>query len=428
MKSQLYKVGISVLLTGHLLHATSITTLLDALKHRPENRLDVLAVNKSQLAQQALDDKLMPTLDAHAGYEIYNSPNGLVPVAPNKLTGMVKDQNIGQPFSKQIWREGLSFTWPLFIKSIYTLKEKAKFLHLAAKEKRKLGLLQREAVVVGSVAQLRYLEALKKALKMKKHSILETLKITKLKVKEGRIPQSALYVLNSHINDLDISMNNIDQNMNLLTSKIESLTNIHLRRSVALRLKRAVRRGEIFALKPLHAKVKASQKGMKAASEAYYPSIVTKGSYTFSQADAYNNGKSVNEGFGSAGIYVSMPLYDRSKTTASQEAKLAYLKEQTAYAQTKHALIVQAKQLRKEIQILKHSMILAKKSVRDQKRLLKIAKVSLENEESTQEEYLRYEDALASAKATLYQSEAKKWQDIAQLAVIYGNDLKRIVK
>ena len=330
MKSKLYKVGISVLLAGHLLHATSITTLLDALKHRPENRLDVLAVDKSLLDQQALDDKLMPTVDVHAGYEIYNSPNGILPVAPNELIGMVQDQTVGQPFSKQIWREGASFTWPIFIKSIYTLKEKAKFLHLAAKEKRKLGLLQREAIVVGSVAQLRYLEALKKALKTKKHSILETLKITKLKVKEERTPQSALYVLNSHINDLDIAMNNIDQNINVLTSKIESLTNIHLRKSVALRLKRAVRRGEIFALKPLHAKVKASQRGMKAASEAYYPSIVTKGNYTYSQADAYNNGKGVNEHFGSAGIYVSMPLFDRSKTTASEEAKLSYLKEQTA--------------------------------------------------------------------------------------------------
>ena len=73
-------------------------------------------------------------------------------------------------------------------------------------------------------------------------------------------------------------------------------------------------------------------------------------------------------------------------------------------------------------------MVLAKKSVRDQERLLKIAKVSLENEESTLEEYLRYEDALANAKANLYSFRAKKWQDIAQLAVIYGNDLRRIVK
>lgn len=77
---------------------------------------------------------------------------------------------------------------------------------------------------------------------------------------------------------------------------------------------------------------------------------------------------------------------------------------------------------------MKKSVILAKKSVAEQRRLLKIAKVSLDNVTITQEEYLRYEDALADAKAVLYRAEAKQWQDTAQLAVIYGNDLRRIVK
>ena len=90
--------------------------------------------------------------------------------------------------------------------------------------------------------------------------------------------------------------------------------------------------------------------------------------------------------------------------------------------------MVQAEQLRREIRLLKRSVKLARKSVTDQKRLLKIAKVSLENESITEEEYLRYEDALANAKANFYSVQAKEWQDIAQLAVIYGNDLKEIVK
>lgn len=428
MKLNIYTLAITTLISISVAQATDIHTLLDKLEHRPESRLDLLLVDKSNLAKQTLDDKLMPTVNLYGGYDMYSSPNGLLPVAPNKLSGMLKDSSIAQPFSKDIMHESASFTWPLFIKSISTLKEKAELLHLASKDKKKLNLYQRQAVVLGAVAQLKYLEALKSALKTKKRSILQTKTTTNLKVKEGRVPQSALFILNSHINDLDISMNNIEQNINILLSKIETLTNIHLRRSIALRLKHTVRRGKIFALKPLNAKVKAMKKGIKATSEAYYPSVVTKGSYTYSQATAYNNGKAVNEHFASAGIYVSMPLFDRSKTTASEEAKLAYLQELTIYEQTKHALTVQAKQLRKEIKILKHSIVLANNSVRNQKKLLKIAKISLENEESTQEEYLRYEDALANAKANLYSFSAKKWQDIAQLAVIYGNDLRRIVK
>ena len=410
------------------LQATSITSLLNTLEKRPEHRLDMLEVEKSALGRQAVGDKLMPTVNLNVGYEAYSSPNGMLPVPPNTMISMVKDQSIGQPFSRQIMREGVNFTWPLFVKSVYTLEEKAELLNLAAKEKKTLNLIQREAVVVGSVAQLRYLEALKNALKAKKRSIQQTSVTTRMKVREGRAPQSAIFVLNSHINDLDIAMNNIDQSINLLSSKIETLTGIHLEQSVPLRHKASVSRGEILALRPLRNKVEAGKKGMKAADEAYMPSVVTRGNYTFSQGDAYNNGKSLHEDFGMAGLYLTMPIYDASKGTASEQAKVEYLKEKTTLDQTEHALIVQAKQLEQEIRLLKKSVILAKKSVAEQRRLLKIAKVSLGNGTITQEEYLRYEDALADAKASLYKAEAKQWQDTAQLAVIYGNDLRRIVK
>ena len=411
-----------------LIHATSITALLNSLQHRPEHQLDNLDVEKSALGRQAVSDNLMPTINIYGGYEISNSPAGLLPVPPNTMIRMVQDQSIGQPFSKAILREGVNFTWPLFVKSIYTLEEKAEFLHLAAKEKRKLNLIQREAVVVGSVAQLRYLESLKAALKAKKRSIRQTEITTKMKVKEGRVPESAVFVLNSHINELDIAMNNIDQSINLLISKIETLTGVRLKQSLPMRAKASVKKGEIFALRPLHSKVEAAKRGVQAANEAYIPSIVTKGNYTLSQADAYNNGKSLHEDFGTAGIYLSMPLFDSSKGTASEQAKVEYLREKTTLDQTEHMLAVQAKQLEQEMWLLKKSVLLAQKSVADQKRLLKIAKVSFANGTITQEEYLRYEDALADAKAALYKAEAQRWQDIAQLAVIYGNDLRRIVK
>ena len=410
------------------MYATTITTLLDSLTHRPEHKLDRLIVEKSNLGKQAISDKLMPTVNLFAGYEMYSSPNGLLPVAPNELINMVKDQSIGQPFSKNIYREGVNFTWPLFVKSIYTLEDKETLLHLAAKEKKKLNLLQREAVVVGSVAQLRYLESLKAALAAKKRSILQTESTTKMKVKEGRAPESAMYILQSNINTLDININNLEQNINLICSKIETLTGIALKKSLPMFMRHNIQKGEIFALKPLQTKVKASQKGIQAADEAYIPSIVTKGNYTYSQADAYNNDNALHESFGMAGIYISMPLFDTSKGTASEQAKVAYMQEKTQLDQTAHALEVQAKQLEREVTLLKRSIALAKKSVFNQKRLLTIAKVSLKNDTITQEEYLRYEDAVADAKAALYKAEAKKWQDIAQLAVIYGNDLKRIVK
>jgi len=408
--------------------ATNITTLLNALEKRPEYRLDLLEVEKSALGMKSAKDKVRPKVDLFAGYEMSSSPNGMLPVTPNDTTYMVQHQEVAQPFSKTIFKEGASFSWPLFVKSVYTLEEKARLLHLATREKQRLNLIQREAVVVGSVAQMHYLVSLKAALRSKKRSIRQTAVTTKVKVKEGRAPQSTLFVLQSHINDLDIAMNNIDQSINLLASQIETLTGVPVHGVVSLQQKRAVKKGEIFALRPLKKRVQATQKGVQAAKEAYYPTVVTQGSYNFSQGEAYNNGDSVNESYGMAGIYVNIPLYDASKKTASQQAKVAYLKEKTTLEQTAHALRVQAKQIQREISLLKRSVALAKKSVREQRKLLKIAKVSLTNKSMTEEEYLRYEDALADAKAALYKAEAQLWQDKAQLAVIYGNDLRRIVK
>ena len=410
------------------LSATTIISLLNVLEKRPENKLDMLNVQKSSLQSEMLSDKLMPTVNIFAGYEMYNSPNGMLPVAPNKLIHMIQDQSIGQPFSKQIAKEGVTFTWPLFVKSIYTLKDKADLLHLASKQKHRLNLLQRQAMVVGLVAQLRYLESLQNALESKKRSILETSKTTKLMVKEGRLPKSALFVLNSHINDIDIALNSILQNINIIKSKIETMTNIHLKRSMPLRAKHRIKRKEIFALKSMRSKLQASKKAIQAAHEAYMPSVLAKGNYSYSQADAYNNDKMVHEEFGMAGIYLSMPLFDSSKGTAIQMAKIDYMTDKMRLMEVKHSLEVKAKELDKEISLLYKSLRLAKKSVTEQKKLLKIAKVSLQQERMTQEEYLRYENALASAKANLYSIEAKLWEDKAQLAVIYGNNLKEIVR
>jgi outer membrane protein TolC len=223
-------------------------------------------------------------------------------------------------------------------------------------------------------------------------------------------------------------MNSMDQSINLLSSKIETLTGIHLSHSIPMRASHHIKKGEFFALKPLQKRVEASQKGIQAAGEAYIPSVVTKGNYTLSQADAYNNDKSLHEHFGMAGLYVTMPLFDASKGTATQRAKVAYMQEKSTLEQTAHTLKVQARQLEQEIELLKKSVSLARKSVSQQKKLLRIAKVKLANGTITQEEYLRYEDALAEAKAGLYKAEAQLWQDRAQLAVIYGNDLRRIVK
>jgi len=424
VRTNTLKMGISLLLAGHLAHAASITTLLDAVKHRPQSTLDALEVQRGALGERRISDKFMPKLDAFAGYEVYNRPSNLRPVLPTEM----QTPGAALPFSKNISRLGVQFSWPVFVKSLYTLKEKASLMHLAAKDKKRLNLIQREAGVVGAVAYLRYMESLKGALLTKKKSILATRKKVALMVKEGRAAQSQLLTLDTHINELKMNIIGIDQQTNSLFAKVETLTGISLKHSVPLHQKRHIKEGKIFALLPLEKKLRASKAGIKAAKESYYPTLAMKGSYTHSNADAYNNDESVNTNYGMLGLYVNIPLYDSSKSTAVEEAKLDYYKERSLIDDTRDTLNVKAKELSHEILLLKRSFGLAQKSVKEQKALLKVAKVSLENKMITQEEYLRYEDALANAKANLYKIDAQKWQDIAQLAVIYGNNLKGIVK
>jgi len=340
----------------------------------------------------------------------------------------MQNQNAALPFSKNISRLGVQFSWPLFVKSLYTLKEKTSLMHLAAKEKKRLNLIQREAGVVGAVAYLHYMESLKDALLAKEKSILATRKKIALMVKEGRTAKSKLITLDTHINELKMNIIDIDRQKNTLVAKIETLTGIALEYSVPLYQQQPLNKEKIFALLPLEKRVQASEKGIKAAKEGYYPTLAMKGNYTYSYADAYNNDASVNTEYGMIGLYVNVPLYDRSKPTAVEEAKLDYYKEKSLIDDTRNRLSVQAKELSREITLLNDSVGLAQKSIEEQKALLKVAKVSLDNEVITQEEYLRYEDAVVNAKANLYKIDAQKWQDIAQLAVIYGNDLKGIVK
>lgn len=424
MKSNILKIGIPLLLASQLIYATNITTLLDAVKNQPQSTLDALVVQRGALGERKIADKLMPKLNAFAGYEVYNRPSNLRPVLPSEM----QNPNAGLPFSKNISRLGVQFSWPLFVKSLYTLKEKASLMHLAAKDKKRLNLIQREAGVVGAVAYLQYMESLKDALLAKEKSILATRDKIALMVKERRTAESKLITLDTHINELQMHIIDIDRQKNTLFAKIETLTGIALEQSVPLYQEQPLNKEKIFALLPLEKRVQASEKGIQAAKEGYYPTLAIKGNYTYSNGDAYNNNDSVNTNYGMIGLYVNVPLYDKSKSTGVEEAKLDYYKEKSLIDDTRHTLSVKAKELSREIELLKSSFGLAQKSIEEQKELLKVAKVSLKNAVITEEEYLRYEDAVANAKANLYKTEAQKWQDIAQLAVIYGNNLKGIVK
>ena len=342
---------------------------------------------------------------------------------------MLKDKNTPQPFSEDIGRVGVKFSMPLFVKSIYTMIDKAKVVGNISKTNKELKLLKNEAILVGANANLEYLEKLQHSIELKKKSLEETLKTIKIKVENGRLAKSSLYKIQDNINQIDITYNNIELQKQKIVFTIQKLTNIELHQSIIIQaINNNLDYSKIFPLKPLEGKIEATNLELQAQKEKLYPSIILKGNYTHSFANAYNNDESVDEGYGDIGVMINIPLGHIEQYRKIEIAKVDLLKEKNRLLITKQELESKSKMLRESLILLDNSMRLAQKSIESRKQLLDIAKVNYKSGRMTTEEYLRYEDELVDAKAKLYQAKAKKWETLMELAVIHGINIEELVK
>ena len=411
-----------------LLHATTIGELFDALKNHPQTRADEVLIRQAENGMEKAYAKLYPDITLFASYDHYNTPTGMLPVPPNELLPMVKNKEEPQPFSKDISRLGVTVGMPLFVKSIFTYADKAKKMQQSARLKKRINLLKNEAIIVGANANLRYLEAMQKALRSKRTSLQKTKSFIELKVKSGRAPESALFKINDGLSQVNISLNNIAIGKTKAIETIDALTGIHLRHPVSMHQKKALHEGEITALDPLKKKLEADRLELKAQKEKLYPSLFLKGSYVKSFADAYNNDKSIDEEYSDIGVALKVPLYPKSQYAAIDHSRLALQKSRLELKKEELSLQAQANRLKSVLPMLEASVKLYKDSVADKKRLLKIAKVAYQSQRMSTEDYLKYEDDLVTQEAKLHEAEAKKWQTLMQLAVIYTNPIEEIVQ
>ncbi len=411
------------------LHATTLPELFSALKNHAQTRSDAMQVEKAKIAHDQATSKLYPKIDLFAAYDNYSTPNGMIPLAPDHMLGLVKDPaKPSQPFSYNIYKAGAKFTMPIFVKSIYTMAEKAKAMQRSAKAKKHIDLLQNEAVIVASNANWLYLKELSRSLDLKRRSLLETKKTIQIKVDTGRAPESALYKIDDALNQIDIAKNNIDLQKEQLISSIESLTGIHLQEPIAMHKSGALHFESMGALKPLEEKVQASRVAFEAEKEKLYPSVFAHGSYAYLRGKAYNTHDNINEEFGNIGVVIDIPLLAMDQYKSIEKAKVEYETDSIELEKMQAELEAKAKMLKGTLPLLDRSIALAKKNIANKEKLLQIAKVNYESGRLPTEEYLRYEDDVVSAKAALYQAEAKKWQSTVELAVIYGNNIEELVK
>ncbi len=416
------------LLMSLSLQAQTMTQLYKALKHHPSYKIDSMQEEFASLGVESVEDKFYPTIDIFANLSHYNSPTNLRPMSPIESGKLLKSKE-PIPFAKDISRYGITISMPLYSKDLFSLIKKTKLLTMGARAKKRLSLLQNEALLTGLNANWLYLSSLKKALKARKASIMQSYKRIKAGVKSGKMPKIADTQMQEAINSLDIAINNIELKESDIASKIEALCGVSLNTPVKMRKRGSLRGGEFFALKPLKFSLLAKDADIEVSKDKLYPKVAISANWTqnYGRDDDFL-GKSVHRDYGGITLGIKMPLFNKSLYTDIEKAKVKRNKEALSLQKRAIELKAQAKSLKRAIRLLNRNIHLSKKSVKARKKLLQYAKVALKSGRITREEYLRYESALLEAQSKVYEFRAKYWQNLAQLAVIYGNDLERIIR
>lgn len=417
------------ILLGASLQATTIAQLFDALKKQPVSKLDRMGEQLANTAMRKVQSNYYPKVNLFANYTHYSSPTNLLPLDPIETAKLTKSGD-SLPFAKTIGKIGLKLSIPIFIKELSSLSQKAEYLGKGARFKKRLNLLKNQAAILGANAGLEYIYHLKQTLASTKRSIEKTKSDLQVAVKSGRTPAIAIDKIDEKLNQIDISIDNISMQQNSMIAQIESLTGVRLQNFAHMSRVGRLHTGDIFALKPLRASINAAESDLQATQEKrYYPkvsaNIMLSENYG---SEAINTNNSVHKEYDYYQIGLSMPLYDKSGDTDIELKRISFMKEKIRLHKTKIELKSDANRLFRELKILNRSQGLTQKNITQRRKLLRYAKVSTREGRMTEEDYLRYENDLMSAKSSYYQIKSKKWQDLAKLAVIYGNDLEGLVR
>ncbi|MFA5298736.1 MAG: TolC family protein [Lutibacter sp.] len=354
----------------------SVHNLFSALKTHPQTKGDVLASENATIGKQMAFSNLFPTISAYSSFDSSSDPTGMVPVTPNGSSYMVQHQEIPQPFSDQIFKAGVSVSMPIFIKSIYTTANEAKHLQKSAQAKQQINLLQNEAIIVSSNANLLYLDALTKALDGKRNSLLKTKEIIETQVKNGRASGSSLLIINSSIQQAEASKNEIAINKEQAISAIETLTGIRVDNPIQMFESSVIDSSALKSLEPLEQKVLADKLAYRAEKEKLLPSIALRANYTYSSGIAYNNDISVSPDYSTIGVVVTMPIFDKKQLTQIKKSKLNYDVSSNEFEKLELSLKSQAIQLKNSLLLLYKSENLYQQSIQDKEEILYIEKVS----------------------------------------------------
>jgi len=419
--------GLILLCITHSAGAMTITDLFNTLKKQPVTELDVLQTRSAELGVQAVYDRFYPELTGIIGYDKYSSPTNWRPVVPTETASILANHGT-LPFSETLARFGGQLSIPFFVKELFSLGKRAERLADSSRVKQQLNLFEHQAILVTANAHLVHMSSLKKALDSRKASLEKTRDDVANQVKSGRLPESELIRMDEAINQIDLLFNQAMQQESGLRRNIESLTGILLREPVSLTKVDTLNKEALLALKPIGKNIEAREFSVQAAKDKLYPKVVGTARWFQNYGEGYNTGEDIDGDYGSYGISLQMPIFNKPSYTAIEKAKIDLRREKNRFAQAKIELQAKADDLGRTLNLLDHSKELAKKSVGHERELLKVAKVAYGSGRLVQEEYLRNEEKVLSAEASYYLTEARWWETFATLAVLYGNNLEELVQ
>jgi len=293
---------------------------------------------------------------------------------------------------------------------------------------RQLDLFGRQASVVSLNSALTYLQALESAIDARRASLGKTLEDMSLKVKTGRSPESELLKLQKTLNELDQQSNELDVKRLDTLREIRALTGIELTAAADMALIQQPGGNSYLPVTAAQYNADAAGKEVERRQATRWPTLAVTGFVSGNDGEAYNTDSHIYRSYNEIALVLKFPLFDRTLSTEESIARVKLEKAKKHLEQTRLDMTALAETLNRKIPVVEKSIMLAEQSITDSQSLLAVAQMALRSGRMTMEDYLRYESDVLAAQAALYQARQQRWHIVAQQAVLYGTDLKGIVK
>ncbi len=426
MKQLLSLIALSLfLLPASPARAVDITTLLTAAASQPGMDLSEIAVEESRARASGATAALYPKIDLFGRAETYNSPTNLRPMSPTEVNIPAGDSI---PFSHNILRYGIHFEMPVYVRQVYLLREKMQLLTEKAELARKINLVSGQAAVVSLDSGFGYLRHLDLAVKARLKSLHKTRADIALKVKNGRTAAGELMKIDNSLLALQQQQNELTARILDVQRDLYKLTGLTVASPVPMQMVGKISTGPFIATEKDKKDVAAAEKEVARRRWVRYPALSLYGTVSGNHGEAYNTEEQISRTYNFAGLVLKVPLFDQSLGVDERLARMQLKKTRKKLAAAAIELQALAVNLDQKIPVVEQSLLLAKKAAANSEQLLVIARVAYESGRMTSEEYLRHEFQLLASRAAVYKARDQRWQIAAKQAVLFGTDLKGIVK